>query len=195
MREKVFFALLICLGIYQYWHNQPVAIRPGATAPDPPIQRNRKSKPIIYKGYTLRPVADIEVTARILSKREYLSDIHAVLSKTDLALGWRNMSDPSILSQIDISQSNRFVHLRPFTKLPISRREMIRSHANMHLIPATATIQDTLDSVSKGQIIHFSGKLIHTDLGSFDWKSSTRRDDTGAGACEIVYVDYIHSVH
>ena len=53
--------------------------------------------------------------------------------------------------------------------------------------------KDILDDVIRGNIILISGKLVNVNkIGNkWTWKSSTKRDDTGSGACEILWVEEI----
>lgn len=60
----------------------------------------------------------------------------------------------------------------------------------MHMIPADRSIEKAMRSVRKGQIVHFKGKLVEVSGGGgFVWRSSMTRNDTGNGACELVYVE------
>ena len=98
------------------------------------------------------------------------------------------MSDEAILSKVDISQSNRFYYWH-VDELPIPRRDIETQSANMHMIPATSQIEKILKAVRPGQVVKFSGYLIEAKANDgWHWKSSLSRDDTGNGACEVVFV-------
>ena len=59
----------------------------------------------------------------------------------------------------------------------------------MHLVPADELVEDDLDAIREGQIIELSGHLIRADKDDgWHWVSSLTRQDTGARACELVYV-------
>jgi hypothetical protein len=116
------------------------------------------------------------------------------LAPTDLALGWQQMSDESVLAQIDISQSGRWYrwHVRDF---PIPRRAIETQSANMHMVPANDQVAAILDSVRAGQIISLQGQLIRAQASDgWRWQSSLTREDTGANACELVYVTALEIV-
>jgi hypothetical protein len=99
------------------------------------------------------------------------------------------MSDSAVLARIDISQSARFFYWRTET-WPISRDEIEQSSANMHIIPADAGVRGALKRVRKGQLVHIEGFLVDASgPGGWRWKTSLTRGDTGAGACELVYVE------
>ncbi|MNQ36800.1 hypothetical protein D3C85_503260 [compost metagenome] len=127
--------------------------------------------------------------ALVLGREDYRFDRGAQVSPTDLALGWGPMADPGISRQIEIRQSNRWYYWRA-DELPIPRREIERHSANMHMIPASAAVAATLDSLQEGARIRLSGQLVRVDGDDgFRWVSSLSREDTGSGACELVWVE------
>lgn len=98
------------------------------------------------------------------------------------------MSDSQILSQIQISQSNRFYYWHVDT-FPIPRHAIETHSTNMHMIPANAAIEAQLTASRHGQKIKLEGYLVQANAtDGFYWKSSLTREDTGAGACELVYI-------
>jgi len=62
----------------------------------------------------------------------------------------------------------------------------------MHMVPANGEIEQQLKSIKKGQIVSIKGSLINVSADDgWQWKSSTTRNDTGKGACELVYVEQV----
>ena len=163
---------------------------PGVVAPDAPVQTNLTgAEPFSFNDYTLTPMADFEVEARVLASREYKRGREAELSPLDLALGWGDMSDVRVLRQIQISQRNRF-YFWNVDEFPIPRRQIETQSANMHMIPANRDIERKMMLVQPGEVVRFSGKLVRADAADgWRWVSSMTRDDTGSGACELVYVE------
>ena len=146
-------------------------------------------KPFAFQIGTLEPLHGFSVQARVLSKTNYSADKEARLSPVDLALGWQRMSDQAVLSQLKISQSSRWYHYRWENEPPLPPAEIIRSSANMHLIPASASVAKTLERIDKGDQIRIDGWLVEAALpNGWRWRSSTTREDSGASACELVYV-------
>ncbi len=154
-----------------------------------PIQQQSSNQHgFTHNGYYITPLEEFAVEARVLATKDYMFGREADLSPVDLALGWGKMSDEAILKDIKISQSNRFYHWR-VDQFPIPRKEIETQSANMHMIPATTQIEKTLKSVRPGQVVKFTGYLIEAkSKDGWRWKSSLTREDTGAGACELVYV-------
>ncbi len=125
----------------------------------------------------------------MLSRRDYHFDAGTSLAPVDLALGWGRMSDSAVLAKIDLGQTARFYHWEVHD-FPIPRREIETSRANMHLIPADAGVRAQLERVRIGQVVHIQGFLVDARRpDGWHWNSSLTRDDTGDGACELVFVE------
>jgi hypothetical protein len=164
-------------------------------APQAPVQREVSNAPSFdYKGYRITPLAQFSAEARVLAREDYRIGREADLARTDLVLGWRRMSDQAVLKQIDIGQSNRFYYWS-VKEFPIPQREIETSSANMHLIPADNAIESKLDQVRIGQVVHLRGYLVRVEASDgWRWMSSLTREDTGAGACELVWVEELNSL-
>jgi hypothetical protein len=146
-------------------------------------------KPFTIQIGTLEPLHGFSVNARVLSRTNYSTDREARLSPVDLALGWKRMSEPAVLSQLKISQSSRWYHYRWENEPPLPPAEIIRSSANMHMIPASASVAKMLERIDKDDLIRIDGWLVEAALpNGWRWRSSTTREDSGANACELVYV-------
>ncbi|KQX97423.1 hypothetical protein ASD22_09130 [Rhodanobacter sp. Root480] len=187
--------LLIGWGGLHHWRHRDVIQPPGVLAPDAPHQVNLTDGASLQRdGMTLATRAYIDLTARVLSREDYTWDAGAKLAPTDLALGWGRMSDSAVLASFDISQSGRFFYWRTKT-WPIPRNEIELSTANVHMIPADAGVRGALKRVRKGQLVHIEGFLVDASgPNGWRWKTSMTRGDTGAGACELVYVESVQVV-
>ncbi len=179
--QRLVFVLLIAYGAFNYFsqtsNQQFVADQTGST------------DDVKMNGYQIKALAPFKLQARVLSSKQYFSDRGADLAPVDLALGWGPMSDLSITNQISISQSNRWYRWR-VSHFPIPRREIEKHSANMHLIPSTPEIAAAIKAAETGRMVEFTGDLVEVTSadGHWHWKSSLTRDDTGAGACELVLV-------
>lgn len=138
---------------------------------------------------SLTPVAGFSLEARVLSRQDYSFGREARLSPTDLALGWQRMSEAAVLDRLSISQGGRWYSYRWTDQPPLPPAEIVRSSANMHLIPATAEVARILASLRKHERVRIDGWLVdaHSPDG-WRWNSSRSREDSGGGACELVYV-------
>jgi hypothetical protein len=179
---------LLGYGVFQHYQNRPVIHGAGEIAPSEPIQTNTSAAEVQLNGFTLTPLANYKIEARVLSREDYSSGIEAELSPTDLAVGWGPMSDEAVLNKIDISQGHRFFHWH-VDEFPIPQREIEIHAANMHIIPANDTVQRQLKKVRQGQLVTIKGQLIEAKRpDGWHWRSSLSREDTGGGACELMYV-------
>jgi hypothetical protein len=182
--------LLALWGAVQWWHRRPVHAGAGVLAPAVPVQVDLPAPAILQRGaFTLRTRAHFDVTARVLAREDYDHDALAPLVPVDLALGWGRMSDSAVLATIDIAQADRFYYWHT-PAFAIPRDEIARSSANMHMIPADPAIDRALHRVRPGQVVHIDGFLVDVDRSDgVYWRTSMTRDDEGAGACEIIYVE------
>jgi len=155
-----------------------------------PVQTPSQAVPFAVGEYELRPVADFSVRARILGRENYRVGREADLSPLDLALGWKRMADPAVYQALNITQGGRWYRYSWKDQPPIPVREIIESSANMHMIPASAAVRRALDRAREGRTIELVGKLVEVRHPSgWRWNSSLSRSDSGAGACELVYVE------
>jgi hypothetical protein len=184
--------LLVLLGVLTHRQHRPLQPEPGVLAAEPPAQVELDHGAQLQRGdVTLTTRAHFDITARVLSRKDYSGGADARLIPTDLALGWGRMSDSDVLAKIDISQSGRFYywHVKEF---PIPRREIETSSANMHMIPANEDVKRQLERVRQGELVHITGFLVDASRADgWRWKTSLTRDDTGAGACELIYVERV----
>ena len=205
LRLWVVFAALICIG----WWYSPVSLRvpappaalagstlvcpppPIAGADGPPLQSPVPSTlaPFRLQTATLQPLAGFSIDARVLSREDYNFGRESDLSPTDLALGWQRMREDAVLSRLDVSQSSRWYQYQWQGDPPLPLDEIARSSANMHLIPSDQIVAKTLRDVRPGDRVRIDGWLVEASAADgWHWRSSLTRDDSGAGACEVIYV-------
>ncbi len=187
--SRIVVLLLILFAGYKFVsYDRAVTYGPGVVAPGIPVQRKvSDAKPFEHNGVTIQPLAHFDIEARVLSRKNYSGDEESKISPIDLALGWGNMSDEKVLNTMEIKQSNRWYHWRT-DNFVIPRKEITTSSANMHLVPANSEIASAIDDVVKGKVVKISGFLIEAGSGGRKWRSSLTRSDSGAHACEHIYV-------
>lgn len=194
--NKLWILVIVCLlGGFFHWRDRPIERAAGVLAPKQPVQEAiTESSPVWEKnGYRIRPLARFEIEARVLSKETYRFDREAELAPVDLALGWGRMSDSAVLAWLDIEQRHRFYYWRTQT-FPIPRREIETHSANMHLIPANRIIEKKLKALRSGNLVKLSGFLAEAQADDgWRWTSSLTREDTGNGACELIWVERLEA--
>jgi hypothetical protein len=191
------FAWIIVLGLlllgWRSCRSDEPAGNDGAWVTDAPSQSPPRSEQSWQEGdFVLRPLADFSLQARVLSREDYRVDTESELAPTDLALGWQAMSDSAVLDKLKISQSGRWYHYRWGREgPPIPAKQIVRSSANMHLIPANDAVAEALAVVGEDQLIALRGQLVEVERprDGWRWRSSTSREDSGAGSCEVIWVE------
>ncbi len=194
---KVALTLLALLFAgYCWWDGRGVACPPGVLAPNEPVQQLVKDGPRweLDGGIRLQALARFEVEARVLGAERYRMDREAALSPVDLALGWGPMSANENLEPLSISQGGRFYRYSwsSYSDLRIPSQEIARHSANMHMVPLDPGVRETLLRARRGNLVKLTGWLVEArSPNGFVWKSSLTRNDTGAGACELVAVESV----
>jgi hypothetical protein len=135
------------------------------------------------------PLAGFSIKSVVLARRIHRSDPLSKYSPVDLGLGWGIMANPDLYKRLNMGHDDRWLHIRPGGwKPPYSWGEISKKFGNAHLIPATKEIRDSLMKVTLDQEVQLDGWLVRIDTPKFSAQSSLTRDDTGGGACEIMYV-------
>jgi hypothetical protein len=100
------------------------------------------------------------------------------------------MSTPGLADRLSVSQGGRWYRYSWGAEgPPLPPQTIANNSANMHLIPADAAGAAALDEVDAGEVVRMDGWLVKIDRDDgWHWKSSLTREDSGGGACEVVYV-------
>ncbi len=194
--NKIGLVAFAVLALWKAGHDfrlRPVHPPDGLLAPDEPQQQSNVDAAAIAHGrWTLTPRATYDITARILGRESYWLDSLSDLVPEDLALGWGPMSDNRILQDFKIEQSGRFYYWRPVAELPITRQEVISHSANTHVIPASSAVRSQLASLRVGQVVRLTGLLVDAQRADgLSIRTSLTREDSGAGACEVMLVQRV----
>jgi hypothetical protein len=190
----ILLAVLVAASAWLWWSGQPIRHRPGVLTEWIPIQSDVPPRALPERdGFRLTAVAYYSIRARVLETKQYFGSPQAKLAPYDVALGWGRMSDQAVLDQLSISMGNRFFFYRWKGRAPIPQSEIIRTAANNHLIPGNSIVRSAIRSLRVGQIVELNGWLVDVDgPDNFKWYTSRRRDDTGNGACELIYVEKVN---
>lgn len=182
----------VAAGILGNVLRRPIDHAPGELVRREPLQSAQvDSRGFALGDYALTPRARFDVEARVLSTERYRFDAGAGLAPFDFALGWGPMSDSAVIDRLEIRQSSRFYTLYPADESTDVAR-LLRYSSNMHLIPANAAIADLLQRVRVGHVVRLEGLLVDANRSDgYGWRTSLSREDSGAGACELVYVERV----
>jgi len=184
--------VLLALGVggTRWWLDRPLRPAPGILVPEEPLQGPpAAAEAWTFQDHRLFSLATFELRARVLAKERYRFDRAAELSPVDLALGWGPMSDSSVVDRLRIWQDGRWYYWST-PSFPIPPGEITSHSANMHMIPANAFVRRQLLAARVGQVIHLRGQLVRAEgRDQWKWASSTSRQDSGDGACEVIWVE------
>lgn len=176
----------------------PLAVMEGIPeelAPEPPrqIRLDREDSFTIERnGHRITALESFSMSGLVLSRQDYSADLMAGFSPTDLALGWGPMSNPVLLEDVRVAQSRRFSFSQARRNARIRMSQVLLFSSNMHMIPSDMESAEVLRTIRKGEIVDVRGHLVRVeDQAGRVWESSLRRDDRGAGACEIILIDSI----
>jgi hypothetical protein len=187
------FALSIFLwGVFGVWADRSVSQADGILVNETPVQKaiepNRAGK-LELKGHTVSVLASYDIKARVIGKERYRWDAGASIVPYDIAVGWGQMSDNKNLRDMGFSQGMRFLNWK---RMSLPFEQVNRQLANMHLIAGDSAVANTIAKLRPGQIISMSGYLVEVRRpDGWHWRSSLSRDDTGGGACELMWVERI----
>lgn len=154
-----------------------------------PLQTTIEDRPVIrVDDYAFTLVADFQLEARVLGRRDYRLGAESRLSPIDLALGWGPMARDDIVEQVSIRQRGRFYFWR-VESYPIEHAAIVENSANMHMIPASPEVFAELKRAERHRHIRLRGYLVNVERSDgWLWRSSTSRSDSGHGACELILV-------
>jgi hypothetical protein len=188
---KILLLAYVGWGGWNWFINRPFHPQDGVLAAEDPRQTNVQDGDKIRVGHwTLTVRAHYQITARILGHERYHFDSLSDLIPEDLALGWGPMSDNRILRTMDITQSNRFYYWRAPISSSLPKDSIITHSANTHVIPQNTLVAKQLSRLRPGQVVTLSGDLVDGRRDDGRWiKTSLVRNDTGAGACEVMLVN------
>jgi hypothetical protein len=180
-------AALVLFGAYRWYSTRDVERAPGVLVIDAPMQDELDDADDIERdGFTLVPRAEFSATVRILHREDYSVGPLARLIPTDFAVGWGPMSDSAVLADIEISQGNRFYYWRT-ENWPIERHDIEIHSANWHVIARDESVRDVLNELRAGTVVQLRGTLVDIEGKEGGMRTSLSRNDTGAGACEILF--------
>lgn len=135
------------------------------------------------------------ITAKVVSQHAYDLVWTNDFFDVDLGLIWGDQVD-RLEEQYTFYQDARWLFWRSSDHVSDAERAYITAHfGNVHTIPAEGNdeVGRALRSVRAGDLVSLSGYLVEVqDAGTnVVARSSRSRTDTGAGACEVMWVDRI----
>jgi hypothetical protein len=108
----------------------------------------------------------------------------------DLLLTWGNLSNPEVDQWMSWAQSGRAARFHQSENGPFTENYMISHATNVHVIPATETLETAVMELTPDEDVLLAGLLVDVESTSQGILfTSLTRTDTGQGACEILYLE------
>ena len=178
-----------------------IGVRRGiAGIPDPVQEENYKYFEKDIGGYevSIYGIYSYEIEALVVHMKDYYGlSLQNRLSPRDAALAWGRVAELNDTIDFNWKQHHRWVRWKVDNWEDIELAggmDYISSHlSNNHLIPANKSVKHKIKRLKMGDHIKLTGYLVNVDAENkagkiVTWDSSTTRDDTGDGACEVIYV-------
>jgi hypothetical protein len=149
--------------------------------------------------YRLEPLYDYELDGLVVSENDTApwwtrSNLHRrvndFLNVKDVCVVWGVNAASGVYRQLQFSSGEFTCYARPRSAAAAAAFDPT-ALSNNHLLAADEGLRRVLRSVRRGDQIHLRGVLAaysHDHGLPFRRGTSTRRDDTGNGACETIYV-------
>jgi hypothetical protein len=147
------------------------------------------------KSYLLEKHHRYEIAGEVLSIATYNLAFKSEFFDVDLGLIWGpRLAD--LKQRYRFDQGGRWLFWRSGGPVSDEERHYITAHiSNNHLIPADGrrNLFKAIRWPSRGDRVRITGYLVNikNPSGGVVVASSTSRDDTGGGACEVIWVDEI----
>lgn len=143
----------------------------------------------------LKPVATYIASVKIGGTKKYSSPWSSDVAKYDLLMLWGRLAAENLKGKIKFKQDMRWTQFMVKNGSGFEVGYVSSHSSNTHAIPANKNILKTISRLSKGTIVEMKGYLVALEGtykgGKIWWNSSLKRDDTGAGACEVFYIESI----
>ena len=202
-RKSIVSYILIFLaigGIAAYFIHAGGSKRSASGLSEPVQTEAKGGTSFTLNGYDVNIdyLYEYDATALVVHTKDYPgSDIGCRLSPKDVALAWGSVAAYNELIDFHWSQSGRWVRWRTDSYSELSpvggEADVDRQSSNNHMVPADLNVKKDVEKIRKGDIVRIKGYLINISAKNskgttFTWRSSTSREDSGDGACELIYV-------
>lgn len=142
--------------------------------------------------WTITPLAEYVLQGVLVGRERYRFDFNAALSPCDLAIAWGPLVSHQAFDDIEFDQGTRRYFWRSGGSRPVDETLVARFSANVHIVPAHPSLGRVACGVRPGQRVALAGDLVAIEARKgdrrFTWRSSLTRNDTGDGACEVLYL-------
>ena len=154
-----------------------------------PLQEATDRAPFRVRDYRLTPRAEYDISAVVGGTARYRFDPFAAVAPVDAVLTWGALPEAPYSGRVSYDQMTRF-YFWSTRAGDLDLRYIATHSANVHLLPATNNLRRALLGLDAGDQVRLRGLLVDVDRDDGVWmRTSTVRTDTGAGACEVFWVE------
>lgn len=205
---RIAFFLFLALAVAAWFHKDALpphdVIQPQLQIP--PTQEPVQHAPVTLEKdgteYTINPLYSYTLRGLVVSyhdSQSWLDYMHSAWGDTlnvrDLCVVWGDNVKNGLYDKFNF-KSGDFTCFYETTNQQAWNAFRQDQISNNHLLAGTATIQEKIAHAEHGDQIAFQGFLASYSHGeNFKRGTSTRRDDTGNGACETVFVTNFTMLH
>ena len=192
---RMFIIILLLFSGWFVFHEPIILQPPGILATEDPLITVPPGSLIPWQrdNYTITPLKEYHVQARVLSKQHYLMGKETDLSYYDLVLGWKEMSDTKVLDSLEISQSYRWYEVRGKSNEILVNPSLIQFESgNMHIIADNKEVLRTIKKIKVGNVIILDGYLVGIQgPDGWRWTSSVESSSNGSHGCKVIWVNNV----
>ncbi len=146
------------------------------------------------RSYEITPRFHYKISGLVVESHDSFSigDISHLAAKdflntADLCLVWGANAASSVLRKLSFRHGDWTCYVSSSDRESWSKFHM-NQLSNNHLLPATDEIARAIATTHITDQVEIEGELVDYKNGGFTRHTSITRDDTGNGACEIIYV-------
>ncbi len=197
---RIIILIIIIVAAVAFYRDR-AGVRRSVAGIRAPIQEEAKGvTKTTVKGWNVRIEYqysyDIEALV-VHTKRYSGSGLGDQLAPVDAALAWGDVAKYNDSIDFHWGQARRWYtwKVNSYEELaPVGAEyEVGIQSSNNHLIPSTRELEKQVKKLRTGDHVRIKGYLVNidgtkSDGSTFWWNSSTTREDTGDGACEVFYV-------
>lgn len=212
--ERIFFWSLVFFVVFSFFarNNFKSVKEPNPELFNKPVKTKLVDNSLIEFSqngfdYEVKPLYEYEMSALVVNKMDYtilsLSRTSSVFP-VDLCVTWGNnlKSGAYRHPSVGFHQNFRFC----FGDWSDSSGFRWHEVSNNHLVIKDESLRKKALSINEGDQVRIRGKLVNVHVQSSDgslqkyesesssWNSSTKLGDSGAGACEVIYVEDIEII-
>lgn len=201
LNQKQLIIISVCIVIIALLTIVPkIGVRRGISGIGEPVQEETTGyteidvggyEVSVYKLYTY------EIEALVVHTKNYYGfEFSQKLVPKDVALAWGDVAKYNDTVNFHWHQGQRrcYCRLNEEDLNIVGGLDYVMSHfSNNHLIASDKSVKRKIKKIKKGDHIILTGFLVNIDAENengkyYLWDTSTTRDDSGDGACELIFV-------